>query len=193
MKLGFTGLLLGGLLALGQVNAGADNGIRYNYGELRLIADAELDDADVDIDGDGFALAGSYRIDELFYGLADYEVLDYDDGVDTTLLQVGAGMIFPYDKVDLIAEFTLADYDVDGNSSRDSDTGFRVAGGARGYLFPNVEVRGALNYLELDDEDVYISLAADYFVTKDFSINIAKDFSGDVDRLSLGARYYFGE
>ena len=192
MRIGLISFLLGCCYCFIQAKALADNGIRYNYGEFRLVADAKIDD--INIEGDGFAFAGSYRLDELFYLTADYEVLDYDDSVDTEILQVGAGIIMPYQSIDTIAEFSLLHADFDSAFGGDSDTGFRVAGGARAYLFPNLELRGTLNYLDVDGEDdTFATFAADYFISKVVSVNVSKDISADTDRLSIGVRYYFGD
>ncbi|MGH1485180.1 MAG: hypothetical protein ACRBCI_03100 [Cellvibrionaceae bacterium] len=172
-------------------NVVADNGIQYNYAEFRFVADAELDD--VDVDGDGFAFSGSFRLDELFYLVADYEDIGFDRGVDSTVIQLGAGVIAPYEKVDIIGELAIVDADVDGPGGSESDTGFRLTGGVRGYVMPQLEVRGTLNYVDVEDDDTFVTLAADYFINDSFSVNIAKDLSAELDRLSIGVRYYFGE
>jgi hypothetical protein len=169
----------------------ADNQIQYNYGEFRFVADADIDDTDVD--GDGFAFSGSFRLDELFYFIADYEDLDFDRGVDSTVIQAGAGIIMPYQKVNIIAELAIVDADVDGPAGGNSDTGFRLTGGVRGYVMPKLELRGTLNYVDVEDDDTFVTLAADYFITDSFSVNLSKDLSAELDRLSIGVRYYFGE
>lgn len=191
MKTQLGAALFGAFLCVSGSNVNANNGIQYNYGEFRYIVDSELDFDDTD--GDGFAFAGSYRVDELFYVIADYESIDYDDDIDTDLLQVGGGVIFPYRKVDMIAELALVDFDIDGRSTRDSEVGFRATGGARGYVIPQLELRGTLNYMSLDEDDSYVTVGADYFINRSFSVNVAKDIAADIDRFSVGVRYYFGE
>jgi hypothetical protein len=177
------------LLSVSTVSI-ADNGIQYNYGELRYVVDADLDGYDVD--GDGLAFGGSFRIDELFYAVADYEAIDYDDNIDTSVLQVGLGVIFPYEKIDFIAEAAINSSDAD--SPVKDDTGFRLTAGGRTYVMPELEVRATVNYSDIFDEnDTYLTVSADYFLGKSFSINASKDLAADVDRFSIGVRYYFGK
>ncbi len=181
-----------GAFLTSAVFAANDNGIQYNYGELRYIVDAELDNLDTE-DGDGFGFGGSFRIDELIYVIADYEALDYDRGIDTTVLQVGAGVILPFQKIDFIGEAALVDGDVDTDVGDSSDTGFRITGGARTYVMPKLELRGSLTYIDVEDDDTFATIAGDYFFNKSLSLNVSKDIAADVDRFSIGVRYYFGE
>ena len=85
------------LISLLSTKAISNDDIQYNYVEFRFVVDANLDD--VDVDGDGFAFAGSYRLDELFYLIADYEDLDFNRGVDSTVIKVGGGVIVPYQNI----------------------------------------------------------------------------------------------
>ncbi len=183
-------LFIGAALLLSATLSYADNGIKYNYGELRFVADAEFDQYDVD--GDGFALNGSVRLDEVFYVTADYEVISYDDGIDTNVFQAAVGMIYPVKQFDTIAELAIVNSDVDAPNG-DSNTGFRVSAGARAYVMDKLEVRGTLNYIDVDEDDSYLTIAADYFVLPNLSVNAAKDIEADIDRFSIGVRYYFGD
>lgn len=183
-------VLLGAGSLLSAVQVNADNGIKYNYGELRFIVDSDLDAYDVD--GDGIGLGGSFRLDEVFYLTADYETLGYDDGIDVDTLQIAGGMIYPIKQVDAIAEIAVVNMDVDAPNG-DSNTGFRLSAGARAYVMDKLEVRGTVNYIDVDEDDSYMTIAADYFVLPNVSVNVSKDIAADVDRFSIGVRYYIGE
>lgn len=190
MKNTLSALLLGITLVSYSLLSHGDNGIHYNYGELRFVADSELDQFDVD--GDGLALGGSLRLDEVFYVTLDYETIDYDNNIDTTTFQAALGLIYPIQKFDGIAELAIVNSDIDAPNG-DSNTGFRITAGARTYVIPKLEVRGTVNYVDVDETDSYMTVAADYFVTPLFSVNASKDIAADVDRFSIGVRYYFGE
>lgn len=168
----------------------AENNIQYNYLEFRLIADAEVDD--FDIDGDGIAFGASIRLDELFYVVADYEATDFDFNIDTTVWQGGIGVILPVNKVDMITELALVHLDTD---IEDYDgTGYRLSVGARGYIIPELELRATANRMDVEDlEDTFFTVSGDYFFTPSFSVNLSHDFSADIERLSVGLRYYLGE
>ncbi len=172
-------------------NTLAAQNIQYNYAELRYIIDADVNDSD--IDGDGYAFGGSIRIDELFYAFADYESLAFDLNIDTTIVQGGMGFIVPFDKVNGIAELALVHGDADSNLGGLDETGYRLGAGVRGYITPDLELRATFNRIDLDEDDSYLTLAGDYFLSKDFSVNITKEWSAEVERLAIGIRYYLGE
>ncbi|MFT6790901.1 MAG: hypothetical protein ACJA04_000100 [Cellvibrionaceae bacterium] len=177
------------------VSVRAENNIQYNYLDFRLIADAEIEDSN--IDGDGFAFGGSVRLDELIYLFADYEVTDFDSNVDVTVLQGGVGALLSVNKIDLLAELALVDFDADGRSSTIASydgTGYRFSAGARGYLNPQLELRAMVSRVDVDDfEDTFLTIAGDYFLNESFSVNLSRDINADIERFSIGLRYYLGE
>jgi hypothetical protein len=173
-----------------SVMANADNGIRYDYLEFRYTLDAEIDGTIAD-DGDGIAFGGSIRINDMFYALGDYETLDYDNDIESTVLQLGAGAIFPQEKFDAVAELAFLDVELERGSADNSETGFRLSGGARGYVTPKIEARALLNYVDVEDDDTFITIGADYFYSDTLSFNLLKDLGGDSERLAVGVRYYF--
>jgi hypothetical protein len=66
-----------------------------------------------------------------------------------------------------------------------------LSGGLRGLLMPKFEIRGSVNYINLDSSDTYLELAGDYYFTQRFSAGLSIEFAGDTDLFSVGARYYF--
>jgi hypothetical protein len=71
------------------------------------------------------------------------------------------------------------------------DNGVALSGGVRGLLTPQFEIRGSVNYINVDDSDTYLELAGDYYFTRQFSAGLSLEFAGDSDLFSIGARYYF--
>lgn len=169
----------------------ADNNLNYNLIETRYVFDVDRDD--LDVGGDGFGLGGSLRLDEVLYVIADYEDLGFSREVDTRLIQGGAGFIFPLQQVDMVAEIALLLSDVSVSGNDDTDEGLRISSGARAYLTPKIEGRALINYVNVDYSDTYLTVAADYFLTKNIAFNISVDVMADVERFAFGARFYLGD
>lgn len=167
---------------------------RYSYGELRYVdIESGIDDAEAD----GFLLGGSYRVDERAFVFGSYTDLEADVGifdVDITQIKLGGGYIYPLnDTVDVNATAALVreDYDFSG-ADDDDETGFQLTGGVRTMITNELEVRGALVFYDVDDRDVYLEIAADYYFTENLVGGISIEFAGDNDVLTFGGRYYYG-
>ena len=169
--------------------------IQYNYGELRFV-DAEFDDNDVD--GDGFQLGGSYRVVEPVFVFANFSQLDLDRDFEITQWTAGGGYIYNLrDGVDLVGQLGYTDVELEvpaqfGGQDQSED-GIAIAGGVRGYVHEKVELRGFVNYVDLDDSDTFVELAGDYFITDRFSAGASLTLGGDVDTITIGVRGYFGQ
>jgi opacity protein-like surface antigen len=173
------------LIAGVSISTAQARDVKYNYIEGRYVLDAE---ADNNIDGDGILIGGSFRLNKDFYAFGSYEALDLDFGNDVDTLAVGAGYIYPLNtKWD--ANFSLSLVNVDVNSN--DDNGFSLAAGIRGMLMPNIEGRATLTYIDVNDDDTFITLAGDYFFSTNLSVGLEIDLAGDLETVSIGARYYF--
>ena len=159
--------------------------LSYTFAELRFV--------DVDISGgDGFRLAGSYELDGQWILVGALTALDFNNNVDSTLLEIGGGYVWNYsDNFDLVGTVRLVRAEVDTPGGDSDDSGFAFSAGARGFLAPQFEIRGSVNHLNLDNSDTYLQLAGDYYFTDQISAGVSLDFAGDTDSVSLGARWYF--
>jgi len=158
--------------------------LSYTYGELRLV--------DADNDGDGISIGGSYELAGPWILVGSYASLDFDGGVDFSLLELGGGYVWGYTKDwDLFGTVSIARGEVDGTFGSDDETGFSLAAGTRGLLTPQLEVRGSVNHINLDDSDTFLELAADFYFTKQFAAGLSLEFAGDLDVFTVGARYFF--
>lgn len=172
------------------LNAGDLN---YTYVEGRFILDAELDDGPVNDDGDGIRFGGSFQVTNNVFAFGSYEDSDLDDtNVDLTFLKLGGGYIHPLN-ADWDANVSLAyvDFEADGPRSSADDDGYELSGGVRGKINPQIELRGHLKHIDLDDSDTYFTLGADYYIQSNFSAGVEIDLGGDYETLSIGARYFF--
>lgn len=158
--------------------------LSYSFGELRYI--------DIDNGGDGFELGGSFQFDSNWFGVASFSSYDLGRNVDGSSFEIGAGYIFPFQKdwdIQVNARIIRAEVDSPGGSV--DDTGIGLLGGLRGLIAPKFEVRGNVHYVNIDDSDVFLEVAGDWYFTPQFAAGLSVEFGGDVDVWTLGARYYF--
>lgn len=182
-------ILLAGLLAqsiaVAQTAQQQRANLNYNYAELRFV--------DVDTSGgDGIRFNGSYDLQNNWLIVGGITSLDFNNNVDATVLELGAGYVWHYSKdFDLVStlRFVNTDFDTPGGSSDDS--GFAFSAGARGLLTPEFEIRGSVNHINLDNSDTYLELAGDYYFTREFAAGLSLEFAGDSDVFTIGARWFF--
>jgi len=180
-----TGLLL---LAGAAFTTAHANDVDYNYLEARYIFDADVES----VDGDGFELAGSFRIDKDFYAFGRFTTLDFDQNIDTDQFEIGAGYIYPINqKWDANFTFSFVNIDTSTPVISSDDNGFAISAGVRGMMTQKIEGRAAVTYIDVDGNDTFITLGGDYMIKPNLSIGLEADLAGDLDTLSIGARYYF--
>lgn len=170
-------------LALAQGGTRPD--LRYSYIELRF-ADADENS------GDGLQLKGSFDLDNNWIIVGEINSLEFGGGVDETTIQIGGGYVFRnYDNMDLIATASFVDAKVDTFFGDLDDTGFALSAGARGMVTPQLEIRGFVNYIDVNQSDTFFEIAGDYYFSPRFSAGISIEFAGDNDLISVGGRWYF--
>lgn len=158
--------------------------LSYTFGELRFV--------DVDDGGSGFELGGSYRFTTNWIGVASLSSLDFSNSVDVTTFEIGAGYIYPFrDSWDIQANARVIRTEVDTRFGSGNDTGIGLLGGVRGLLVPELEIRGNVHYVNVDESDVFLEFAGDWYITPQFAAGLTVEFGGDVDLWTIGVRYYF--
>lgn len=167
------------------------DGLSYSYAQLRYL-DVEVDD--VNLDGDGFAVSGSYRINDTYFAFGGYRDINFDLGRDGSALQAGAGYTYPINgRVHAVGKAFLARAKASRPGFSDTETGFGIELGLRGLVVPKLEARGFVNYSDVGGSDTSITLGGDYYFTPQLSAGLTADLGGDVQGFTVGARYYFGE
>ena len=160
-----------------------DNGLKYDYGEVRIV--------NFDIrgtDGDGIEFSGSFKLEDRIYIAGVYDDWETDNGTDFTLYLVGAGYIVPVETFDLSAQLSILEVETDPGSS---DSGYQLGFGARGYLQDNLEGFASINYRDVKNSDTFMRVGFDYLVTPTLSGGLLIDLIGDIDTVSFGVRYHF--
>lgn len=185
--------LLGVTLALLTIPAFAGD-LRYTYVEA-YYQDIELDDFDVD--GDGFAIRGSFALTDDWFMIVGYQAADFDFGVDFDHAYLGAGYRTPInDRVDLFGtvSYLTADVSADGFNSIDED-GFGLAVGVRGLVTDELELAGSIGYSDLGDgvDGTAISVGALYSFSDMFALGLEIELDDDLTAFGIGARFYFGD
>lgn len=166
--------------------------LRYDYAELRYV-DAEIDgNGGGDLDGDGFEIAGSLEIADNIHLFGSYQTLDFDFGIDTSALELGAGWMTPVAPgADLVARVAYIDSDVDPGVD---DSGLGLSAGFRKLFTAQIEGRAFVNYVDLDESgsDTSFEVAGDYYFNDQFAAGLSFEFGDDVTVIGIGGRYFFG-
>ena len=178
------GLLMHGI-TIAQTAEEQEVDLSYTYAELRFV--------DVDFKGgDGIRFNGSYELDSNWLIVGGLTKLDFDNNVDTTVVELGGGYVWHYSNdFDLVSTLRLVRSGVDAGGIDADETGFALSAGARGLLAPQFEIRGSVNHVNLDDSDTYLELAGDYYFTEQFAAGVSLEFAGDTDAFTIGARWFF--
>ena len=123
------GALIGSLaLALAPAAAFAD--MSYTNVDLKYL-NLSLDNV-VHVDGDGFAIAGSYELGKKMFLLGEWQEQSYDGGVDGRQFEVGAGLHHPINStLDFVGTLSYLDSKVDVGPFNVSDDGFGLGAGIR--------------------------------------------------------------
>jgi hypothetical protein len=176
----------------GSAYAQEGGGLSYNFVELGYV-NSEIDD--LDVEGDGFGLRGSFAFAENFHGFASYLDQEYDFDVGVEQIELGAGLNYTIaPNLDFVGTFSYLNVDVDvpGFGSAD-DSGFALGAGLRGWASDALELRGEVKYAELDDggDDTTLGVGARYYINKMFAIAADLGFNDDGATWTIGGRFDF--
>ena len=158
--------------------------------------------ADIENAGDfeptGFQIQGFKSLNENVYLTGRYGQLSEDvSGVDIDLDYVSAGVGYRYgltQNTDFFSEVTYEyvnlDIELDSISGED-DNGYGITAGIRSMLSEQFELRGAIRYIDIEEDETAFEIGADYFFTPQFSFGATYVIADDVDLLGVSARYTF--
>ena len=170
------------------------NDFDYNFFQLGY-GNVEYDD--VNVDGDGFGLSGSFAINEDFHVFGGYEAAGLDFGVDATSLGAGLGWHTTLSPVvDLVASlsYQYVELDAPGVGSFD-DNGLGLGVGLRFAASELLELNAGINYVDFSDSDgdTAFGVGGLYSFSDAFALGLAGNWSDDVSSYTLSGRFYFGE
>lgn len=187
--------ILGSIAALSLAGpAMAEDGFDYSYVELGYVK-SEIDD--LNVDGDGLGLRGSYEFTENFHAFAAHADQDFDFDVSATTFELGAGLAWPVNpNMDLVGTLSYIKTEIDVPFFGDlDDDGFAVGAGLRARVIEALELTGGLKYASYDEvgDDTTFGAGARYFFTQMFAAGVDVDFDDDGTAWMLGARMSFGQ
>jgi len=184
--------LLIGLLAFSATASAED----FDYTWLSL-GYGMVDFDDINVDGNGFGLDGSYAFNDDFHVFGRYEAINLDFGVDATTFSAGVGYNTEMSPtVDAFArlsyEYVEVDMPVFGS---DDDSGFGFGVGLRFAAGPGVELNAGIDYFDYGSggDDTALSLGGLYSFTPTFALGLAGSWGDDVSSYSISGRFYFGQ
>lgn len=166
----------------------------YDFVEVAYV-NGDIDNPDVD--GDGFGLGGSVSIHENWFMFADYASLDFDFGVDLSILEVGFGYRFPMsDTTDIALRGAYVRADADSGFGSVDDDGYGISALIRGMVSDQFELNGGINYVDLggtDGDDTSFTLGGVYSFTDNFAFDASIDIGDDANIYLAGFRFYFNK
>lgn len=171
-------------------------GLSWSYLEGAYV-NTDIDQFDEDVDG--FALRGSYGLTDnvfVFAGYADQGTSVAGFDIDLQTYNLGLGYAWPLGKaLDVYGKlgYVNAKVDVQGVGDADDD-GYSLAAGLRGRAIEQLELEGAVSYVDLSDsgDDTTLDLGARWYFTPQFAVGVEGSFGDDANTYGLGVRWSFG-
>lgn len=180
------------LLACSTIASAGD----FDYDYLSLgYSTVEFDD--INVDGDGFGIGGSYAINPDYHLFAGYDAAGLDFGVDATAFGAGIGYNMGLSPVvDLIAQlsYQYVELDVPGFGSVD-DSGLGLGVGLRFAASPMLELNAGIDYVDLSDSgnDTGFRAGGLYSFTDTFSLGLGGNWGDDSSSYIVSGRFYFDQ
>lgn len=171
-------------------------GISYSYVDAAYV-NTDIDRFNEDVDG--FALRGSYELTSnvfVFAGYADQSTSVAGFDIDLQQYNVGLGYAWPLGKaLDMYGKvgYVSAEADVQGLGDADDD-GYSLAVGLRGRAIGQLELEGAVSYVDLSDsgDDTALDLGARWYFTPQFAFGVETSLGDNATTYGLGVRWNFG-
>ncbi|MBT8065666.1 MAG: outer membrane beta-barrel protein [Gammaproteobacteria bacterium] len=165
----------------------------YDYFQLTY-GNVEFDD--INVDGDGFGLSGSYALNEDFHVFAGYEAAGLDFGIDATTLGAGLGWHTTLSPVvDLVASisYQYVELDAPGFGSVD-DNGLGLGLGLRYAATDLLELDAGISHVDLGDggSDTGFGVGGLYSFTDAFELGLSASWSDESTSFTVAGRFYFG-
>ncbi len=171
-------------------------GLSYSYVDAAYL-NTDIDRFNETVDG--FGLRGSYELTNnvfVFAGYADQSTSVAGFDIDLQSYNLGLGYAWPLGKaLDLYGKvgYVNAEADLQGVGSADDD-GYSLAVGLRGRAVEQLELEGAVSYVDLSDsgDDTTLDLGARWYFTPQFAFGVEGSFGNDATTYGVGVRWNFG-
>ena len=165
--------------------------MNYTNFEVSMI---DVENDSFNVDGDGFALEGSYELNERFHLFGEWQDQSLDFGLDGRSLELGGGYTHSFsDKLDFVGTLSYVDAEVKLGSLTADDDGLGIGGGIRSRIAESVELDASLQLVDFDESgsDTGYSVGGRYYFNDDMAIGASVDFTDNSDTLRVGFRWEF--
>lgn len=183
---------IGALLLLAISGTSFAEGFDYTFIQATY---GHIDFSDIDADGDGFGISGSFAIADEFHLFAGYQLVGLDFDVDASEFDLGIGFNTPIsDKIDVIAQLAYVRAEVDAPILGSvTDDGYGIGLGLRTAPSESVELNVGVNYVDFGDggDDTALGAGVLYNFTDTFSVGLSGSWSDNTSALQIGGRFYF--
>jgi opacity protein-like surface antigen len=165
-----------------------------NYTKFEIsVLDVELDSA-IEVDGDGFALGGSYELSDKIFLFGEWQDQSLDFGIDGRSFEIGGGYTHSFsDKLDFVGSLSYVDAEVKAGNFTADDDGLALGGGIRTRLSDSVELDAGLKHVDFDNAggDTGFSVGGRYYFNDSMALGGSADFNDNADTLRLSFRWEF--
>lgn len=163
---------------------------RYTYAEVGYL-NADFDD--IDEDGDGFGIGGSFAVHPNVHLVADYQDIDLDGNADANALSLGVGGNYALRPgLDLVGRLRWINQEIEVGPFDEDEDGYGVEAGLRTMINAQLELNGFVKYVDIDDEDdTSLVIGALYDVVPNLALGGDIEFSDDYTAFFLKGRWYF--
>ena len=163
--------------------------LQGNFGQV------DVDEPGINVDGDGYGIAGSFGLTENFHLFGEYQTAGLDFDVDLNLLEAGLGYNTAIsDNLDVITRLEYLNVEVDARGIPSSDeNGYGIGVGLRARVSSMIELHGGIDYIDLSDSDGETRANAGFLLnlTETFSVGVKGTRWEDVHVFQLSARLHF--
>lgn len=181
--------------SIGQ--AEADSGIRYTWFQLaHTMSVIEVPGDDLDASGWDFDV--SFAVRDFIHLFAAYETMELDDfdqvTQDAKTFGIGAHLTLA-ERISVFARAGYIDITADDGFTSIGDDGIRATGGARLMPLPGIELRGGVDYVDLEllGDDTSTFAGADIWLAEAIALTGEVRFYDDGETYLVGGRIYFGD
>lgn len=178
--------------------------LNYNFAQLKYeeyeidIVDEAIPSGSSSIDGDGFALTGSFEVGEHWYVLVDYGQTKLDFDVDLSQLALGVNFrVGMTERVDFTGGIAVERLKAEESTlPAVSETGIGANIGIRALLADWLELNGRVGYIEFGDNLSEVSgerygVGAAFNFSERFGVVLDADYWDDVTAYGVGVRIYW--
>jgi hypothetical protein len=168
--------------------------IKYSWVQVGHVMTA----TDADLDSSGWNFQAAFAVRDHIHLFADTESAELDDFPQVTGRETTLGIGLNFDLVERLSLFGRAgwfDVRADDGVTSVEDDGIRAIAGVRFMPLPGYELRGGVDYIDLDlsGDDTAAFVAADVFLADGVALTGEVLSFDDGESYTVGVRFYFGE